>query len=190
MNNSGFRQVALMAALLAAPGLHAAEVAGIRLDDNVRVGNSALALNGAGVRSRLFIKVYVGALYVSQKSTTPNALIEAATPRRMSLRLLRDISAETLYGALEEGLANNHTAAELAALKPASTQFAALMTGIGKLKEGDSITLDFSSEGVNVGLNGESRGKVANAGFGKALLRVWLGDKPADASLKTALLGG
>ncbi len=185
----GVLMAALMAALLAAPGLHAAEVGGIKLDDSVRVGNKELSLNGAGIRSRLFIKVYVGALYVSQKSAMPNVLIEATTPRRMSLRLLRDISAETLYGALEEGLANNHSAAELAALKPASTQFAALMTGIGKLKEGDAISLDFSSEGLNVGLNGESRGKVASASFGKALLKVWLGDKPADASLKTALLG-
>ena len=31
---------------------------------------------------------------------------------------------------------------------------------------------------------------VAGPGFAKALLRVWLGDKPADASLKKALLGG
>ena len=51
------RQAALIATLVAAPGLHAAEVAGVKLDDKIRVGGSELVLNGAGVRSKLFIKV-------------------------------------------------------------------------------------------------------------------------------------
>jgi long-chain acyl-CoA synthetase len=38
-------------------------------------------------------------------------------------------------------------------------------------------------------LNSEARGKVANAAFARALLKVWLGDNPVDASLKKALLG-
>jgi len=107
----------------------------------------------------------------------------------MSLRLLRDIGADTLHGALDDGLANNHTPDELNALKPAADQFAALMKGFGKLKEGDTVAIDFSADGVSVSLNGESRGKVAGPAFARALLKVWLGEKPADASLKKALLG-
>ena len=74
-------------------------------------------------------------------------------------------------------------------MKAASEQFAALMKCIGKVKEGDTVALDFSVDGVAVSLNGESRGKVAGAAFARALLKVWLGDKPADAALKKALLG-
>jgi len=183
------RQAALIAALAAAPGIHAAEVAGVNVEEKIRVGSSELVLNGAGLRSKLFIKLYLGALYTTQKSSTPAVLIDGTGPRRMNLRLLRDIGADTLHGALEEGLQNNNSPAELEAVKAASEQFAALMKGIGKVKEGDTVALDFSSEGVAVSLNGESRGKVAGAAFARALLKVWLGDKPADAGLKKALLG-
>ena len=82
ITSTSVRRAALIASLLVLPGVHAAEVAGIRLDDSVRVGNNELALNGAGVRSKLFIKVYVGALYVSQKSTSPAAIIARPEPIR------------------------------------------------------------------------------------------------------------
>ena len=174
---------------MAVPGLHAAEVAGVRVDDKLKVGNSELVLNGAGLRSKMFIKVYVGALYVGQKSTTPAAIVDSMGPRRMVLRLLRDLEADSLHSALDEGLKNNHTPAEMADMKAQADQLASIMKSIGKVREGDTIAIDFSAEGVAVSQNGETRGKVAGGGFAKALLKVWLGDKPADASLKKSLLG-
>ena len=189
ITSTSVRTAALVAALLAAPGLHAAEVAGVKVADSVRVGGSELILNGAGLRSKLFIKVYVGALYVGQKAATPGAVYDSPAPRRMALRLLRDLDADSLQSALDDGLKNNHSPAELADMKPQADQLAAIMKAIGKAREGDTIAIDFSAEGVAVSLNGEARGKVAGAGFAKALLKVWLGDKPADAALKKALLG-
>lgn len=183
------RQAALIAALVAVPGLHAAEVAGVRVDDAIKVGNSELVLNGAGLRSKLFIKVYVGALYVGQKATTPAAIYDSPQPRRMLMRMMRDLDADSLSSALDEGLRNNHSPVELAEIKTQADQLGGIMKGIGKAREGDTIGIDFSADGVAVSLNGEMRGKVAGAGFAKALLKVWLGDKPADASLKKALLG-
>lgn len=183
-------RAALLAALIASPGLQAAEVAGVKVDDRIRVGGSDLVLNGAGLRSKLFVKVYVGALYVGQKANTPAAIIDQNGPRRMVMRLLRDMDADTLHGALDEGLRNNLTPAELADMKPQADQLAGIMKGIGKVREGDSIAIDFGAEGIVIALNGDSKGKVAGGAFARALLKVWLGDKPADASLKKALLGG
>lgn len=189
ITSTSVRRAALIAALVAVPGLHAAEVAGVKVADSVKVGNNELVLNGAGLRSKLFIKVYVGALYVGQKAATPAAIYDSATPRRMVLRLLRDLDADSLHSALDEGLRNNHTPAELSEMQAQAEQLAGIMKAIGKVREGDTISIDFSSEGVVVSQNGEVRGKVAGAGFAKALLKVWLGEKPADASLKKALLG-
>lgn len=183
------RRAALLAALLAAPGLQAAEVAGIRVPDTQRVGERELLLNGAGLRSKLFVKVYVGALYAERRATSAQALLDAGGARRMSLRLLRDLDAASLQAALDDGLRDNHTAAQLAALQPQADALAAIMRGIGQAREGDVITLDFPGDGVVVSVNGQPRGQVAGAIFGQALLRVWLGEKPADASLKKALLG-
>lgn len=185
---SKFR-ILLLALCLAAGAGQAAEVAGVRIDDTVTVGGRELVLNGAGLRSKLFIKVYVGALYVGQKAGTPAAIYDSPAPRRMLLRMLRDMDAETLHGALDDGLRSNLTAAELAAQQGPAGQLAALMKGIGKVREGDAITIDFMADGLSVGLNNQPRGTVAGGDFARALLRVWLGDKPADASLKKALLG-
>ena len=183
------RMAAVLVALLAAPGLHAAEVAGVRIDETIKVGSSDLVLNGAGLRSKMFIKVYVGALYVTQKASSPAALLDASTPRRMSLRLLRDIDPDTLYGTLHERLRGNNSEAELAGLSVQIDQFAGIMKQFAHARSGDTVAIDFSADGVGVSFNGDARGKVASAPFGRALLKVWLGDHPVDASLKKALLG-
>ena len=189
ITSTSVRRTALLAALLAVPGLHAAEVAGVRVDDRVSVGNSELVLNGAGLRSKLFIKIYVGALYVGQKTATPAAIYDSPQPRRMLMRMMRDLDADSLHTALDEGLKNNHSAAELAGIKAQADQLGGIMKAIGKAREGDTITMDFFADSVVVGMNGETRGKVAGAGFARAVLKVWLGDNPADSSLKKALLG-
>jgi long-chain acyl-CoA synthetase len=185
----GWRGLALAAALVAAFAAQAAEIAGVKLADQVQVEGKDLVLNGAGVRSKFFVKVYVGALYVGQKANAPAAIYDAAGPRRMVMRMMREMDADSLGAALDDGLRNNLTPAEQIDMKPQAEQLGALMKGIGKVKEGDLIALDFTAEGVAVHLNGQMRGKVAGGAFGKALLRVWLGDKPADDSLKAALLG-
>lgn len=184
------RAAVLIAALVTAPALHAAEVAGVQVEERIRVGSQELQLNGAGIRSKLFIKVYVGALYTGARMTTPEAVYEAPGPLRINLHLLRDLDAQTLHEALDEGLRNNLSAAELEALKGPAAQLGALMKSIGKLRQGAVVTIDFGTDGLTVSLDGAQRGQVAGGAFAKALLRVWLGDKPADADLKKALLGG
>lgn len=190
MISRSLRIAALAAGLLAIPGVYAAEVAGFKVDDQIKAGAGDLVLNGAGLRTKLFIKVYLGALYVTEKSTSPVALLDATTPRRMTMRMLRDIDADTLYGALRDGLKDNNSEAELAALKVPTEQFAEIMKKIGTAKNGDTVTIDFVGDGVAVGFNGTERGKVSSGAFARALLKVWLGDNPVDSSLKKALLGG
>ena len=52
----------------------ALEVAGVKLEDNVHPGSRDLVLNGAGLRTKLFFKVYVAALYLSEKKTSGAAV--------------------------------------------------------------------------------------------------------------------
>lgn len=179
----------LLLALISAPGLHAAEVAGIRVADSLRVGSNELVLNGAGLRSKLFIKVYVGALYVDRRQSTVAALLDISGPRRMVMRMLRDVDADSLQSALDDGLADNHSAAEMAVMKPRIEALSAIMRGIGKAREGDTIAIDFQPDGLGISLNGNSLGRVTGSDLPRALLKVWLGENPVDASLKKALLG-
>jgi hypothetical protein len=186
-----YAKILLAAFLALATNLtSAAEVAGVRLEDSAKNGNTDLMLNGAGLRKKLFFKVYVAALYAPKKTANAAEIIESREPRRIEMHMLRDMDADTLINVLKEGLRQNHSESELAALKTDTERFEIVMRGIGNAKSGDLIVIDFSADGTSIGFNGQAKGGVAGSGFGKALLKVWIGDKPADAGLKQALLGG
>jgi hypothetical protein len=161
----------------------------VRVPQQLAEGSQALTLNGAGLRTRFVVKVYVAALYVTTKSHDAAALIDSTQPRRMRLRMLRDVDSKSLDGALQDGVRDNTTSQELAALKAPAERLSRLMNDIGAAREGDVIDLDFDARGVAVASNGKLRGRIDSPEFARALLRVWLGDSPAQASLKKALLG-
>ena len=177
----------LLAGMLAAGAL-AAEVGGVKLEDKVSLGAHELVLNGAGVRTKVVFKVYVASLYVPQKATDLPGVL-SKSPRRIQLNLLRTLAADQLVDALNEGLADNHSAAELAAVKPQVDQLATIMKSFKEVKEKDIVTLDFVDGATRIGLNGEARGSIGGDAFNQALNRIWLGDKPVQADLKKALLG-
>jgi long-chain acyl-CoA synthetase len=166
----------------------AAEVGGVRLEDKASIGAQELVLNGAGVRTKVVFKVYVASLYLPQKAGDLSAVL-AKSPRRIQLNLLRTLSADQLVDALNEGLADNNSAAGLAAVKTQTDQLAAIMKAFKEVKEKDIVTLDFVDGVTRVGLNGDVRGSIAGEAFNQALTRVWLGDKPVQADLKKSLLG-
>lgn len=170
----------------------AADVEGVKLADKVRAGESELVLNGAGVRTRLLFKVYVGALYVPQKKTAADAILADAGARRVALHMLREVPAEQFLAALNDGLKSNHTPEQLAKFEPQIRQLEGIFKPVAAAKIGDVILLDglAGDGGTRVSINGDARGTIPGADFNRALLRIWLGDKPVDATLKKALLGG
>lgn len=170
-----------------------AEIEGVKLADKVRLSDAGpeLILNGAGVRTRAFFRVYVGALYLQQKAGATQAVLSDAGPKRVAMHMLRDLTAEQLFSALNDGLKNNHAPVELAKLEPQLKQLEGIFTALKAAKNGDVILLDYlPGTGTRVTVNGESRGTIPGEDFYRALLRIWLGDQPADASLKKAMLGG
>lgn len=168
----------------------ALEVAGIKLDDKVQVGNASLQLNGAGVRTKIIFDVYVGALYLGEKKTSASAVLADAGEKRVALHLLRDMEAKKLLDAFNTAIAANHTPAELAALDASIKDFSAIFNIMTEVKKGDVIALDYQpSSGTQISVNGVSKGIIAGAAFNTALLKIWLGEKPAQADLKQKLLG-
>jgi len=176
----------LMFVLLAAPAA-AKEVAGVQVPEAATVNGAALVLNGAGVRTRFFVKVYAGALYLPSRQTTAAAAIAAPAPKSVRLHIVHDISADRLSAALNDGFAENNTPAELERLKERIQQFAALIPAVRK---GDVVRLDLLSEGTTEAwINDAKRGTIAGADFQQALVKIWLGEKPVDKTLKQAMLG-
>jgi len=180
----------LFALCLAAPAL-AAEVAGVTLADNVSVGGQPLVLNGAGVRIKVFFKIYVGSLYLPQKARDLAGVL-AKSPRRIQMNMLRDLTADQLVDALVGGLNENNSPAEVAAIKAPTDELVRILTRFKDVdvKKNDVLTMDFVDGGTKVALNGETRGVIRGEAFNGALTRLWLGDKPAQGTLKKAMLGG
>lgn len=168
-----------------------AELEGVKLDPTAQVGGAALVLNGAGLRTRAIFKVYVAALYVPQKASNAAALLAQKGPRLVAITMLRNVDADTFVNALSEGLKNNHSEAQMAAMKPQVDALAANFKAAGEAKKGDVIHLEFVPDtGTRLTINGQPRGTaIAGEEFFSALLRVWLGDKPVDGDLKKGMVG-
>ena len=170
--------------------LTAAEVGGIRIDEKATLGGQELVLNGAGMRSRLVFKVYVGALYVPQKTSKAQDIVGRNQPRRMMLMLQRDVSADMLLESLRAGMAENNSQADLDAIKSQMDQFATIFKSVGEAKSGQVILIDYTpADGTRVMLDGISQGTITGEPFNKALFNLWLGEHPVQESLKKALLG-
>lgn len=186
--------VALALGGVAFQAAHAAELAGVKLEDRVRLapGGPELVLNGIGLRKRLVFNAYVAGLYVTEKKTAAADLIALPGPKRVSINILRELTARQFTDSLSEGIQNNSSPAEREAVKARVDTLFEIMNGIGKVKKGDVVQLDYQPEaGVQVSLNGQAQGSaIPGEDFQRALLRIWLGDKPADADLKKGMLGG
>jgi long-chain acyl-CoA synthetase len=181
--------LAALSLLFVAMPAFALDVGGVKLDEKVSVGGQELVLNGAGIRTRVVFKVYVASLYLPSKASDVAAVL-AKAPRRIQMNLLRTLSPDQLVDALNDGLKENNSDAELAAVKAQTDQLMGIMRSFGEAKEGNVVTLDFIDGATAVGFNGASRGTVPGEAFNKALTKVWLGDKPVQPDLKKALLGG
>ena len=184
------RDALVLIALLATPAF-AAEVAGVKVDDRIKLESGELVLNGAGLRTKAFFKVYVAGLYLAEKKTSTDEVLALPGAKRVSMRLMRDLSAKQLTDALGEGIRDNTSAAEQESLKTRLAELTGIMNALQSAKEGDVIALDWvPGSGTRILLNGEPRGKaIAGEDFYRALLRIWLGDDPVSGSLKRALLG-
>lgn len=182
----------LVPALLAAAALAAgaAEVAGVTFEPRERVGSAELTLNGAGLRKRAFFQVYAIGLYLPEKRRAAAEAIGLPGPKRVAIHMLRDVGAEQFTEALAEGLRDNHSEADFKAIEPRMRQFVELMKGIGEAKKGMRITLDWTGAGTVLSVDGRAAGApISGEDFYRALLRVWLGERPVQADLKPALLG-
>ena len=169
----------------------AAEVSGIKIDDAVKVGDQDLKLNGAGVRYKAIFKVYVAALHLNRKVTTAQDVFTAAGTKRVTLVMLREVSNEEFGQSFMAGIQKNSEKAERAKLVVPLMKFGEMFASIPVLKKGDIITIDWiPNSGTHIHLNNKKIiDVIPEPNFYNVILKIWLGEQPADAKLKKLLLG-
>lgn len=151
----------------------------------------AAKLNGTGIRKRVLFEVYSISLFLPKKTTSAQEAISAPGEKRVEIRMLRDVGADQFSDALAEGIRANHSEAEAKALEPRVKQLAEVMAEAKEAKKGMAIVLAWTGRATQVSIDGRPAGKpIEGEDFYRALLRIWLGDKPVQDDLKKALLGG
>ena len=183
----------LFAALWLSAGVAAAtlNVAGVKLEDSVEMQGRKLQLNGAGVRYKFIVKVYVAGLYLSQSARSTSEVMDAPGPKRMSITMLRDIDANELGKLFTRGVEDNIAKGSLSRLIPGLLRMGQIFFDHKKLLAGDSFQIDWlPGVGTVITVQGKVQGEpFKEPEFFNALMGIWLGKSPADWQLKDALLG-
>jgi hypothetical protein len=186
------RSLLLLALLpmLAIPA-QAVDVAGVNYPNQITVAGKPLVLNGAGIRFRFVVKVYTAGLYLPAKADTPEKVLEMAGPKRLHIQMLREIDGNTLGKLFTRGMEDNSTRAEFAKAIPGTLRLSELFVAKKKLAAGENFSVEWiPGVGTNILVNGQPQGEpIKEPEFFQSMMRIWLGNKPADELLKSALLG-
>ena len=170
--------------------LAAKEIAGIELSEKISVPgmDKTLVLNGAGVRYKIFFKIYVGALYFPEKQNDVKVILKKSIANRVVMHFLYDeVEKKKLVNAWLEGFEDNVESNVFSAVKDRLDKFNQMFSDLHK---GDVVLLDYiPQQGTRVTIKGESKGIIEGEDFNHALLSVWLGEEPVTEELKDAMLG-
>lgn len=180
--------LAFCVSMLVAASAGAVTVNGVELRETLRSGDQSLDLNGAGVRSKFFIKLYVAALYLPERSSDAGAILSADEPQAIALHVTSGrINSDNMTEATLEGFEKS-TGGNLAPIQDEVDQLLSVFAD--EISEGDVFDLVYvPGEGVRVIKNGETGDTIGDRAFKEALFGIWLGDEPAQGSLKDDMLG-
>ena len=137
------------------------------------------------------LKIYAIGLYLPRSGNSAEAVMASSGPKRIQITTLRELGASEFADALVDGLKRNHSDAELAKLQPRIDDFRNAIIALKSTPAGSQIRLEWlPGSGTRLSVGNEARGKdIPGEDFYRALLRIWIGEKPVDQDLKNALLG-
>ena len=180
--------LALFITLLPHTQVFAKEIAGVDVPDSATAGEHTLSLNGAGIRKKLLMKLYVGSLYLLESAKDGTAVTAEDAP--MSIRLditSKMITSERMTEATMEGFKNS-AGEKMSAIKAEIDEF--MKQFEEPIKVGDIFEFVYlPGEGTKVSKNNKALTIIQGLPFKQALFGIWLSEKPAQKSLKEAMLG-
>ena len=169
----------------------AVDVVGVKFQQSVQVGGTKLQLNGAGVRYKAIFKVYAAGLYLSAKATTPEAALAAPGPKLLQIVMLREIDGNELGKLFTKGMEQNVAREEFSKSITGIMRMSDVFSTRKKLAIGESFALEWvRGSGTVILVNGQPASEpIKEPEFFSSLMKIWLGNSPADSMLKEALLG-
>ena len=184
----------LLIAIGGIPAARAVDIDGVKIDDKVVLANGVpeLILNGAGLRHKFaFIKVYIGSLYLTQRKNDNEAIFADPGPKRVSMHILsNEVTANDLIASMNNALAVNLSPHELALIEKRIRDLNTMMSSLKAIKQGSVVHLDYLPDvGTRIIVDGQERITIPGEDFFRAMLHIWIGNKPVDGRLRDAMLG-
>lgn len=169
-------------------GLAQKTVEGIRFDEKVTYNGETLVLNGAGLREKWFLDLYVAGLYLNKRDNNATNIINANSSFVMSITIVSSlITGEKMAEATKEGFIKAMNG-DISSLEKEINSFIGVFES-SSLSKGDHCNLKYSPEkGLEFYINNTLKKTIEKPAFKKALLRVWLGPNSVDETLKKQLL--
>ena len=162
---------------------------GVTIPRTISFENKTLQLNGAGSRSKMWVEVYIQALYLSQLSQNPKEIINDNLEMSIRIEITSAlVSSGKLTRALNAGFEKS-AGADLDKYKPRMESLKGFLAD--EITKGDIFELTYSPSDSSSWIikNGTLKGKIPGFDFKKVFFGIWLGDKPVDEELKNSLLG-
>ena len=184
------RIYALIFALLISFGATAqTKIGGIVMPNVSKAGEEYLKMNGGGIREKFFIDLYVCVLYLREKSTDGTKIVSGDDAMSIKIRVISGmVDNANFEEALREGF-DKSTKNNIAPIKDRMEKL--IKEGFKEdIKTGDIYDLIYlPGTGCILQKNNKPVITIEGLDFKKALFGIWLGEDPADAGLKTKLLG-
>ena len=90
--------------IFSVPTFAKTEIGGVTLPDTLKIGDETLVFNGGGIREKFWLDMYVGGLYLSQKETNSQKIIEYDQPMAIFMEIVSGmITSERMIEAVGEG---------------------------------------------------------------------------------------
>ena len=96
-----FIPILLLTVLFTSQTYGQTEIGDVSLSDTLKIGDDSLVLNGGGIREKFWLDLYVGGLYLTQKESNAQAIIDANQPMAIYLEIVSGlITSEKMIEAI------------------------------------------------------------------------------------------
>jgi Chalcone isomerase-like len=174
---------------------------GVGFSETINHEGADLFLAGAGVRSKMMIKVYAGALYIdtAAKSALEQVKSKAGKPdqsvydaiadgnfaKMFLLHFVRDVDSGKIIEAFKESLEKNVDMKVPDVQKDAE---AFLTASKVDMKEGQEMKVFIKGDEITVITPAGSSQPIKNSKLAGAVARIWLGKEPISEDLKKGMV--
>ncbi|HEX4261913.1 MAG TPA: chalcone isomerase family protein [Acetobacteraceae bacterium] len=165
-----------------------AQLAGVAFPDTRDVAGTRLVLNGIALRtySILHVWIYVAGLYLEQRSSNAETVLDSPETKLLEVHFLRDVSRQRAREVWRTGFANNCRAP--CYLDPQDV--ARFIATVPAIHRGDVTVFLFTPRRLVVTLNGHVLGTITDRHFAREVLDTFIGPVPPTPRVKRELLGG